>query len=162
MANGFSFTFSERDYQQLLGMLGEMSEVDKRAAIINALKRGTRNIVAGGKRNLASRNKIGKSSKGGHLHKSFKTKSSKKKVVAYAGFSRSGSNKGNHAHLVDRGTVKRWTKRGAYRGSVSKNSPKTGTNFWTDSVQTQGQKAMHELNNTIYRELAKITRRRNK
>jgi hypothetical protein len=159
MASGnFSFTFNEREYQDLQRILGDIADVDKRQAITNSLRRTTRNMVQGGKRNLASRNK----KKTGHLSKSFKTTSSKKKVVAYAGFSRSGENKGNHAHLVDRGTVKRWTKKGYYRGSVSKSSPKTGTKFWTDSVMVQGQKGMQNLNNTIYQELAKITRRRSK
>lgn len=151
-----SFTFSEREFAELQRILGDISEVDKRQAIIGTLRRATKNIVAGGKKNLASRNK----KKTGNLSKSFKTSSSKKKVVAYAGFSRSGANKGNHAHLVDRGTVKRWTKKGRYTGSVSKNQPRKGTNFWTDSVMAQGPKAMENLKNTIYNELAKITSRR--
>lgn len=151
-----SFTFSEREFAELQRILGDISEVDKRQAIIGTLRKATKNIVAGGKKNLASRNK----KKTGNLSKSFKTSSSKKKVVAYAGFSRSGANKGNHAHLVDRGTVKRWTKKGRYTGSVSKNQPRKGTNFWTDSVMAQGPKAMENLKNTIYNELAKITSRR--
>lgn len=156
-----SFTFSEREFAELQRILGDISEVDKRQAIIGTLRRATRNIVAGGKKNLASRNNTNRpKKKGGHLSKSFKTSSSKKKVVAYAGFSRSGANKGNHAHLVDRGTVKRWTKKGRYTGSVSKNQPRKGTNFWTDSVMAQGPKAMENLKNTIYNELAKITSRR--
>ena len=164
-----SFTFSEKDFQNLQRMLGDISEVDKRQAIINSLKRGTRNMVRGGKRNLASRNQVTqKKKKGGHLHKSFKTTSSKKKVVAYAGFARSGENVGNHAHLVDRGTVKRWAltrngkplKKPAYRGHVSKNAPKKGSMFWTDAVMSQGPKAMENLKNTIYKELVKITNRK--
>lgn len=154
--SNFSFTFSEKEFAELQRILGDISEVDKRQAILGTLKRATRNIILGGKKNLASRNK----KKTGNLSKSFKTTSSKKKVVAYAGFSRSGQNKGNHAHLVDRGTVKRWTKKGYYRGSVSRNSPKTGTKFWTDSVMNQGPKAMDNLKDTIFKELAKITSRR--
>lgn len=156
MAGEFSFTFDKRRLEELQMMLGEISDVDKRQAITASLRRTTRNMVQGGKRNLASRNK----KKTGHLSKSFKTTSSKKKVVAYAGFSRSGENKGNHAHLIDRGTVKRWTKKGYYRGSVSKSSPRTGTKFWTDSVNAQGQKGLQNLSDTIYKELVKITRRR--
>ena len=156
MAGEFSFTFDKRRLEELQRMLGEMSDVDKRQAITASLRRTTRNMVQGGKRNLASRNK----KKTGHLSKSFKTSSTKKMVVAYAGFSRSGENKGNHAHLIDRGTVKRWTKKGYYRGSVSKTSPRTGTKFWTDSVNAQGQKGLQNLSNTIYKELVKITRRR--
>lgn len=151
-----SFTFSEREYAMLQQILGNISDVDKRMAITNTLKRATRNIVLGGKKNLASRNKV----KSGNLSKSFKTTSSRKKVVAYAGFSRSGANKGNHAHLVDRGTTKRWTKKGRYTGSVSKGQPNKGTNFWTDSVMAQGPKAMENLKETIFKELAKITSRR--
>ena len=151
-----SFTFSEREYAMLQQILGDISDVDKRMAITNTLKRATRNIVLGGKKNLASRNKV----KSGNLSKSFKTTSSRKKVVAYAGFSRSGANKGNHAHLVDRGTTKRWTKKGRYTGSVSKGQPNKGTNFWTDSVMAQGPKAMENLKETIFKELAKITSRR--
>lgn len=157
MGNGtMTFTFSEREYAQLQSIMGDISNVGKRQVIINSLKRSTRNIVASGKRNLAARNKV----KTGHLSKSFKTSSSKKKVVAYAGFSRSGQNKGNHAHLIDRGTVKRWTKKGKYTGSVSRSQPRKGTMFWTDSVMSQGPKAMENLKNTIYSELAKITSRR--
>ena len=151
-----SFTFSEREYAMLQQILGNISDVDKRMAITNTLKRATRNIVLGGKKNLASRNKV----KTGNLSKSFKTTSSRKRVVAYAGFSRSGANKGNHAHLVDRGTTKRWTKKGRYTGSVSKGQPNKGTNFWTDSVMAQGPKAMENLKETIFKELAKITSRR--
>ena len=151
-----SFTFSEREYAMLQQILGNISDVDKRMAITNTLKRATRNIVLGGKKNLASRNKV----KSGNLSKSFKTTSSRKRVVAYAGFSRSGANKGNHAHLVDRGTTKRWTKKGRYTGSVSKGQPNKGTNFWTDSVMAQGPKAMENLKETIFKELAKITSRR--
>lgn len=155
-SSNFSFTFSEKELAELQRILGDISDVDKRNAIISTLRRGTRSIVASGKRNLASRNK----KKTGNLSKSFKTTSSKKKVVAYAGFSRSGQNKGNHAHLVDRGTVDRWTKKGHYTGSVSRKQPKTGTNFWTDSVMQQGPKSMENLKNTIFNELAKITTRR--
>lgn len=157
MAKGnMSFTFSERELQRLYEILNDISVVDRRQVIINALKEGTRRIIAGGKSNLASRNK----KKTGNLAGSFKAKSSKKKVVAYAGFSRTGKRKGNHAHLVDRGTVKRWTKKGYYRGSVSKGKPQQGSMFWTDSVMSQGPKTMDNLQSTIYRELLKITSRR--
>lgn len=162
MANGnMSFTFSERELQKLYEILEEISMVDRNKVIINALRSGTQKIVSGGKKNLASRNNTNRpKKKGGHLIKSFKTSSSKKKVVAYAGFSRTGLNKGNHAHLVDRGTVKRWTKKGKYTGSVSRGNPQTGTMFWTDSVMAQGPKTMDNLRSTIYRELLKITSRR--
>jgi hypothetical protein len=157
MAKGdMSFVFDRNQLVKLDFMMGDFELIDKRQAIMNALRRGSRNMVAGGKRNLASRNKKHK----GHLSKSFKTKSSKKLVSVYAGFSRSGENKGNHAHLVDRGTRKRWTKKGKYTGSVSRNSPQKGTKFWTDVVKEQGKKTMNNLMNTINQELIKIINRR--
>ena len=156
MAGEFSFIFDKKRLEELQRMLGEISNVDKRKAIMGSLRRTTRSMIQSGKRNLASRNK----KKTGHLSKSFKQKSSSKKVVAYAGFSRSGANKGNHAHLIDRGTAKRWTKKGYYRGSVSRKAPYTGSMFWTDSVTAEGNKGLQNLNKTIYQELVKITRRR--
>ena len=72
-----SFTFSEREFAMLQQILGDISDVDKRMAITNTLKRATRNIIIGGKKNLASRNKV----KSGNLSKSFKTTSSRKRVL---------------------------------------------------------------------------------
>lgn len=152
----FTFELSEKDYQALQKILTGISNVDQRKAILGALKEGAKAIARVGKKNLKSKNK----KKTGNLLGSINTKAVRKIVSAYAGFKRSGVKKGNHAHLVDRGTAKRWTKKGAYRGSVSKASPYTGTKFWTIAVQSEGPNAMRRVTDVIYNELTKITSRR--
>lgn len=152
----FTFELDEKDYQALQRMLTGVSNVDQRKAILQALKQGARAIARVGKKNLKSKNK----KKTGNLLGSINTKAIRKIVSAYAGFKRSGVKKGNHAHLVDRGTAKRWTKKGAYRGSVSRVSPYTGTKFWTTAVQTEAPEAMRRVTDIIYDELSKITSRK--
>lgn len=152
----FTFELNERDYQELQRILTGVSNVDQRKTILGALKQGAMAIARVGKKNLKSKNK----KKSGNLLGSITTKTLKKFSAAYAGFKRSGARKGNHAHLVDRGTAKRWTKKGAYRGSVSKASPYTGTRFWTTAVKTEGPTAMRRVTEVIYDELYKITKRK--
>lgn len=157
MANAdFTFEMSQRDYQALQKILTGVSNVDKQKAILGSLLQGAKEIGRAGKSNLSTRNK----KKTGNLSKSIASKIVRKWSAAYAGFKRSGAYKGNHSHLVDRGTAKRWTKKGAYRGSVSKGSPYTGTKFWTDAVKTNGPMAMSRVMDVIYDELDKITRRK--
>lgn len=138
-----------------------MDKVEQGRAVTNALNQGIQVIIGAGKTNLANRNGV----KTGNLKKSFTKKTSRKKnnPAAYAGFKRSTRyNKiggGNHSYLVDRGTVKRWTRKGAYRGSVSKNNPQTGTMFWTDAVQENGPKAMSKLMDAIYDTLNNMTKK---
>ena len=127
-----------------------MAEVEKRPAIKSALTAGIKVIMDTGKTNLKNRNGV----KTGNLKKSFTRKVAAKKLAAYAGFKRSAPGKrvqgANHSYLVDRGTSKRWTKRGYYRGSAK------GTKFWTDAVQSQGHVAMNKLMDAIYNTLDNI------
>ena len=136
-----------------------MSKVDQSKAIQYALNQGMRVIVNAGKMNLSSRNNV----VSGNLKKSFSLRVNKKKSYALGGFRRSAPRKGieggNHAHLVDRGTVKRYTKKGYYRGSVSRGRPQTGTMFWTDAVNSQGPAALNKLMDAVYDALYEIMRR---
>lgn len=156
MARDFTFELDEKDYQTLQNILTGIEDVDKKKAIIGALLQGAKAIARVGKSNLRSRNK----KKSGNLLRSINAKAIRKYASAYAGFKRSGAKTGNHAHLVDRGTAKRWTKKGAYRGSVSRISPYTGTKFWTSAVQEEGPAAIKRVTDVIYDELYKITSRK--
>ena len=129
-----------------------MEKVDQSNTIQTALRKGAQIIQAAGKTNLATRNKVVK----GDLKKSFSVRVVKKKAYALAGFKRP---QGAHAHLVDRGTKKRYTARGYYRGSVSKGSPNTGSLFWTDAVNATGQRALEGVMSAIYKSLDEITKR---
>lgn len=150
MAQGdLTLQLSENDYQAIQNIMEGLSELEKSAVIERGLKEGTRILVAQGKTNLMmklSRDPVNVRARKGNLEKSFTTKTKKKRMSGYAGFARPG---GNAAHLVDRGTVERWTKKGYYRGSVSKGSPQTGNRFWTMAVEQKGQAALEELCNSI-------------
>lgn len=160
MAKGdLTITLEQRDVEHFNRILGNMKNVEGTQEVKSALNTGISLIMNTGKANLAARNK----KKTGNLSRSFRK--SVQKSAAYAGFKRAtvnGKNKnegGNHAHLIDRGTAKRWTKSGHYTGSVSKNSPNTGTLFWTNAVESQGPAARDTLMQGIYDALQKITHR---
>ena len=109
-------------------------------------------IIDAGKANLASRNK----EKTGNLKKSFGIRVNKSKAYALGGHRRPA---GAHSYLIDRGTKKRYTAKGYYRGSISRNSPQHGTLYWTDAVNSNGEKALNSLMNAIYQALDEIRRR---
>lgn len=158
MARGeFTFTMNEGEFRKLQQSLNKMSKIDQSTAVQNPLKEGATKIMQAGKSNLSQRNKT----KTGNLKKSFGVKVDKKRAAAYAGFRRPT---GNHSHLIDRGTVERWTKYnhpiyGRYRGSISRKKPNTGTSFWTDAVSQNGTIVMENLCEAIYAEMNRITNR---
>lgn len=153
MANGdLTIELDKKDYERMQKMLSQLSEVDKKATIQRALSAGAKLMQAAGKSNLEQKNKV----KTGNLKKSFGLRVMKKKAYALAGFKRPG---GAHAHLIDGGTVQRYTKRGLYRGSISKGKPKSGSLFWTEAVQSQGQAALNKIMDAIYQSLEDIARR---
>ncbi len=157
MANGeFTMTLDEADYRHVQEQLSKMSELEKMAAIQKALQEGVNVIVKQGKRNLKNRlskDPVNMSRRTGRLERSMGYRTNKRKMKAYGGFRRPG---GAAAHLVDRGTEKRWTKKGAYRGSVSKGSPNTGNRFWTDAFDAKKNEAMRELMDSIRATLQKL------
>lgn len=156
MANGnFTFEINERDWAALQKAIYGLSKIDGNQAIMNSLSKGMLKLTTKGKTNLtASGNK-----KTGNLLKSIRRKRVKKWMSVYGGFKR-GKGGGNHAHLIDRGTNKRWTKKGYYRGSVSKDNPNKGNMFWTNAANTEGPKIMQVTMNTIYKEIDKIMRKK--
>lgn len=161
MANGnLTIQLDKVSYQKFLNIMNSMEKVDQGPAVRGALNQAVKVIMEAGKSNLNARNK----SKTGNLKKSFTKSVRAKKGVAYAGFKRSMPGKrvhgANHSYLVDRGTQKRWTAKGYYRGSVSKTAPNTGTRFWTDAVESQGPVAMNKLMDAIYSTLDKMSKQR--
>ena len=142
----------KKDYDRIQKWLSDLSEADQKSVVQNALRTGARALQAAGKSNLSIRNHV----KTGNLKKSFGMKVVKKKNYALSGFRRPG---GAHSHLIDRGTKKRWTRNGAYRGSISKGTPNTGSMFWTDAVKTEGPVALNKVMDAIYKSLEEITKR---
>lgn len=158
MAKGdLTIVLDERQYRDLMSRLEGLANVDKRKAIAGALKNGMQVIMNKGKANLRMTDLH--TGKRGNLKSSFAIKLDRKKSISYAGFKRP---KGAAAHLVDRGTTRRYTKKGAYRGTVQKKGAYTGSLFWTNAVASEGYKAAVTLVDTIYDEVQKIMSRKQK
>lgn len=153
MARGdLTITLDKAQADKLQQILTDLSEVDKSTVVANALEKGMKVITDAGRRNLQQRNK----QKTGNLIGSIGIVVLKKSQRSYGGFRRP---KGAHAHLVDRGTAKRYTKKGYYRGSVSKGQPNKGSLFFTDAVQQNGEAAINKLMDAIASEMNKVASR---
>lgn len=160
MAKELTIELSEADYKRMQSMLEGLEGVDRANAVRTALTDGMAVIIAEGKANLKSRNKVVT----GGLSHSFSSRVYKKGGYVLGGFRRSSKSKkakgaGNAAHLVDRGTVVRKTKKGFNRGSVSKGQPNKGSMFWTDSVTKNGDSAMRRLMDSLYKTISRIMNR---
>lgn len=161
MAKGdLTIELDKVSYQKFINIVNQLEKTDQGKAVRGALRQGIQVILDAGKANLQSRN----GTKTGNLKKSFTKSVSTRKAAAYAGFKRSAPGKrvhgANHSYLVDRGTAKRYTRKGYYRGSVSKSAPNRGSMFWTDAVESNGPAAMSRLMQAIYDTVDKITRQK--
>lgn len=147
-----TIVLDEKDYQKMMSLLNGMSQIDQEAVIQKALSQGMKVIVNAGKSNLATRNSV----RTGKLKRSFSIKVNKKRAYTLGGFKRPD---GAAAHLIDRGTDERWTRTGAYRGSVSKGRPNTGSLFWTNAVESEGGQALNRLMDAVYEAMDEIIKR---
>lgn len=146
----FSLVLDEKSYQQVMAKLDCLTEVEKQAVITDALAEGAKLLSESGKQHLVA-TILHPEDSTGRLYKSMNVKVMKAKKnkgpVGYSGFKRSTkkdkSGGGNAAHLVDRGTVDRYTKKGYYRGKVK------GSLFWTSTVQQEGDRALDKLMSAI-------------
>lgn len=150
MASGdLTIELDKKDFDKLMNKLDGLSEVDQQAAIKTSMKKAMTIVAEQGKTNL-QHTILHPSASTGKLMKSIgvNTKKSTKRNPAkgYASFKRPG---GNAAHLVDRGTAPRYTKKGQYRGTVQKSRPYSGSGFWTKAVEEKGGEAINTLMNTI-------------
>ena len=156
MAGEMTITLDEGDYARIQEKLSKLSQLEKDAAVQKGLREGVNVIVKKGRTNLKNRlsnNPVNARKRTGKLIRSMGISTIKKKMKGYGGFRRP---EGAVAHLVDRGTQKRWTKKGAYRGSVSKKAPYTGNRFWTDAFNEKKNEAMHELMEIIEKSIKKL------
>lgn len=177
MANGdFKFSVSEADYIRIQRALEEMSEIERDVVVKSGLKQGGDILLVAGKASFLEKNK----KKTGNLYRAFtKNLKTKKKNTSgiLVGFKR-GKGKGNHSHLIDKGTTHRFTQKayvdklgrhypaGLYRGKIdtagvgSRGRQKTGkTYFWSSVAHAKGQEAMDRVTKAIYRAIEAITGR---
>lgn len=164
MADGFKFTVSEADYVRIQRALEEMSEIERNVIVKRSFNQGGDILLVAGKASFLAKNK----KKTGNLYRAFsKSLKTKKKNTSgiLVGFKR-GAGKGNHSHLIDKGTTHRFTKKGYYRGKIdqsgigSRGRMKTGkTYFWSSVAQSKGNEAMEKVTQAIYRAIEAINGR---
>lgn len=166
MANSeFTFYVDEHALKAINRMFIGYSYIEKEYAITKALSDGMSRMVSLGK--IALRQTILHPAKSrGNLIKSMTNSYVVKNGLAKgtAGFKRSSRFKkvggGNHSYLVDRGTKERWQRStGKYTGSVRRNSPQTGSQFWTKTVYNEGPKVVDNLMEAINKALDVIISR---
>lgn len=138
------------DREAVVNLVEGLEDFEKDRAIKAGLRSAVSVFKTAGKRNLRQRLKT----PGGvtdNLMKSFTNKVKRTKLGALSGFARPA---GNHAHLVDKGTKMRYTKKGWRRGIVPAN------NFWSDALVSEEPKAMGLLYSGVERAVQRINNRR--
>lgn len=135
-------------------LLRNLNDFEKDTAVKGGLKSAGNVFATGGKSRLRKRMK---SSTGvtGNLLKSFQVRVKRSKPGVLIGF-KQGKEGGSHAHLIDRGTNKRYwkTKGRKYVGRV------TATRFWSDTEAQDYPKAMDKLYMGIEKAVNRINNRR--
>lgn len=144
------------DRESIRFLVNGLEDFEKDKSIRSGLRSAMNVFRAKGRSNLRSRLLYhGKHT--GHLMNSFTTRVKRNKLGALSGFDRPG---GNHAHLVDLGTSRRYTKgRGrykkrAYRGVMPANR------FWSDAEQTERGKAIDALYEGVRKAVQRIIDRK--
>lgn len=145
--DNFTTTLDPKDYAKLMNALSDLSSLEREAIIAKGIQEGLKMVVQQGKQNLAS---SGIKVRKGNLSHSFKVLTRKKDLKGYAGFSRP---KGAAAHLLDKGTKKRYTKTGANRGTIQPSW------FWTNAVKDKSGKAQQELMESVRKSIENIMKR---
>ena len=143
----FSATVDSHDYVKIMNLLSDLSYLEKEAIIAKGIQEGLKIIVEQGKQNLSN---SGTKVRKGNLKSSFKVLLKKKDLKGYGAFKRP---QGNIAHIIDRGTQKRSTKKGANRGMVK------GNYFWTNAVKDKKEKAQQELMDSVIKSVENIMKR---
>lgn len=126
-----------KNIERVYALADELKDVDRNKAIRGGMIQGAKVFTRIGRKNLRSRN----NEHTGNLLMSMRWKSARNTLAVYAGFERSYKFQalkgvGNHAHLVDRGTRDRYTKKGYFRGKMP------ASYFWTDTRNEGGGAAM--------------------
>lgn len=149
MKSGFdSNTFRWRLFVDDIDYLtDQLDKFDRNEAIKAGLAAAAEVFRSRGRSNLRARLLYRGSN--GDLLRSMTTRTATRRLVAFAGF----SNIGPHAHLVDRGTVRRYTKSGANRGIMP------GNLFWSDARKSEENRAFEAIREGVARAVERINNR---
>ena len=145
------------EVQQVIAYLTQSAkDFEKAQAIKAGMIDATKIFIARGKLNLHAR--LLGYGKGGLL-RSMTNEFVKRTTTAYAGFKHSDYEVirphqfGNHAHLVDLGTVERFTKKGVSRGIMPANL------FWHDARISEQGRAVDAIVDGVQREIDRMQSR---
>lgn len=138
------------DRENVLYMIRNLEDFEKDKAVKSGLRSAVNVFRVKGRSNLRGR-LLHHGKQTNHLMNSFTTRVKRTKLGALAGFDRPG---GNHAHLVDQGTKRRYTKGGRNRGVMPANR------FWADAQATEEGKAMQAIYQGVQNIVQRINERR--
>lgn len=135
------------DRENIQYVVRNLEDFEKDKAVKSGLRAAVNVFRRKGRSNLRAR-LLHHGKQTNHLMKSFAIRVKRNKLGALSGFDRPG---GNHAHFVDRGTKRRYTKAGMNRGVMP------GNRYWDDAKQTEESKAIQ----AIYQSMQKVVQRIN-
>lgn len=141
---------SVTDRENIQYIVRNLEDFEKDKAIKSGLRTAVNIFRVKGRSNFRAR-LLHHGKQTNHLMNSFTTRVKRSKLGALSGFDRPG---GNHAHLVDRGTKRRYTKSGKSRGVMP------GNNFWTDAGKTEESKAIQAMHEGVSKAVQRINERR--
>lgn len=145
------------DREAVVHLVDGLEDFEKDRAIRVGLRLAANVFKIRGRSNLRQRIMHPEKSSG-RLMRSFTNKVKRNKLGALSGFKRSNKYKiiedaGNHAHLVDKGTKRRYTKKGQDRGIMPAN------NFWSDAEVSEQSKATQMIYIGVERAVKRINDR---
>lgn len=138
------------DKESIQYLVRSLEDFEKDKAIKSGLRSAVNIFRVKGRSNLRSR-LLHHGKQTGHLMNSFTSRVKRNKLGALAGFDRPG---GNHSHLVDRGTTRRYTKAGLYRGIMP------GNRFWSDAEESEEKRAMQAVYEGTQKAIQRINSRK--
>ena len=157
MAKGeLTLEFDEQDLKRIYKALDRLDQIQRDAMVLKGFQEAARRVKRKGQAALKStmskdpwnvemRQRMA-AKRGGSLANSIGVKSFKKKGKVHIGFKKLG----HHAHLVDSGTKERYKKTTKqYTGSVSKNAPNTGSNFWRKNFNENRQAIKQKIIDSV-------------
>lgn len=150
------------DEESIVWMVQELKGFEKDKAIRAGLASAVNVFRTLGRQNL--RRWMGNDGVTGNLLAAFKNRVKKSKPGALSGFyytkSETDRPRGNHAHLVDRGTAMRETKGRKSMPAGIKRGIMPASHFWEDAKDQGEGKAMDRLLAGVERAIQRINERR--
>lgn len=144
------------DREAIVYLVDQLEDFEKDKAIRGGLRAAVNVFRLKGRSNLRSR-LLHHGRQTNHLMNSFTTRVKRNRLGALSGFDRPG---GNHSHLVDGGTKRRYTngkksvRAGIYRGIMPSNR------FWSDAKSSEEGKAINALRAGVEKAVERINNRR--